>query len=52
QPKPSVPQREGKVIITDDQSEDQRKLVPALKEVLLDPDAPILVHYEINGKIF
>ncbi|GKE83543.1 hypothetical protein Tco_1557285, partial [Tanacetum coccineum] len=47
-----VPQREGKVIATDDQSDVQTKLVPASKEVRHDPDAPILVPYEINGKNF
>ncbi|GJT02890.1 hypothetical protein Tco_0824059 [Tanacetum coccineum] len=44
--------REGKAIVTDDQPEDQRKLVPASKEVRPDLDAPILVPYEINGKNF
>ncbi|GJS35288.1 hypothetical protein Tco_0533670 [Tanacetum coccineum] len=52
QPEPSVPQRKGKVIVTNDQPEDQRKLVPASKEVRPDPDALILMPYEINGKIF
>ncbi|GJZ27661.1 retrovirus-related pol polyprotein from transposon TNT 1-94 [Tanacetum coccineum] len=33
QPEPFVPQREGKAIVTDDQPEDQRKLVPASKEI-------------------
>ncbi|GJT09117.1 hypothetical protein Tco_0843579 [Tanacetum coccineum] len=47
-----VPQREGKAIAIDDQHNIQTKLVPASKEVRLDPDAPILVPYEINGKIF
>ncbi|GJX07440.1 hypothetical protein Tco_0195372 [Tanacetum coccineum] len=42
----------GKAILTDDQPANQRKLVPALKEVHPNPDAPILVPYEINGKIF
>ncbi|GKB70554.1 hypothetical protein Tco_0931966, partial [Tanacetum coccineum] len=39
-------------IIIDDQPEDQRNLVHASKEARLDPDAPILVPYEINGKNF
>ncbi|GKC76959.1 hypothetical protein Tco_1127733 [Tanacetum coccineum] len=47
-----VPQREGKAIAIDDQPEVQTKLMPALKEVRPDPDAPILVPYEINGKVF
>ncbi|GJR89775.1 hypothetical protein Tco_0213786 [Tanacetum coccineum] len=47
-----VPQREGKAIATDDQPDIQTKLVPASKEVRPDPDAPILVPYEINGKNF
>ncbi|GKE31179.1 hypothetical protein Tco_1450501 [Tanacetum coccineum] len=33
QPEPSVPQREGKGIVTDDQPKVQRKLVPASKEI-------------------
>ncbi|GJS53103.1 hypothetical protein Tco_0626465 [Tanacetum coccineum] len=33
QPEPYVPQREGKAIVTDDQPEDQRKLVPTSKEI-------------------
>ncbi|GJW39954.1 hypothetical protein Tco_0065799 [Tanacetum coccineum] len=52
QPKQFVPRREGKAIVTDDQPEDQRKLVPASKEVRPDLDAPILVPYEINGLNF
>ncbi|GKB67904.1 hypothetical protein Tco_0929316, partial [Tanacetum coccineum] len=52
QPEPSVPQREGKAIATDDQPEVQSKLVSASKEVRPDPDALILVPYEINGKNF
>ncbi|GJX18721.1 hypothetical protein Tco_0221398 [Tanacetum coccineum] len=44
--------KEGKAIVTDDQPEDQRKFMPVSKEVRPDPDAPILVPYEINGKIF
>ncbi|GJR33825.1 hypothetical protein Tco_1209509 [Tanacetum coccineum] len=43
---------EGKAIILDDQLEDQRKLVPASKDVRPDPDAPIIMPCEINGKIF
>ncbi|GJX27712.1 hypothetical protein Tco_0235791 [Tanacetum coccineum] len=49
---PSVPQREGKAIVTDDQPEVQRKLMPASKEVRPDPDALILVPYEINRNFF
>ncbi|GJX14515.1 hypothetical protein Tco_0206273 [Tanacetum coccineum] len=52
QPEPLVPQREGRGIVTDDQLEVQRKLVSASKEVQPNPDAPILVPYETNGKIF
>ncbi|GJY97652.1 hypothetical protein Tco_0514562 [Tanacetum coccineum] len=33
QPEPSVPQREGKAIVTNDQPEDQRKLMPTSKEI-------------------
>ncbi|GJS09719.1 hypothetical protein Tco_0366515 [Tanacetum coccineum] len=47
-----VPQREGKAIAIDDQPEVQTKLMPSLKEVCPDPDALILVPYEINGKVF
>ncbi|GJW39322.1 hypothetical protein Tco_0065167 [Tanacetum coccineum] len=47
-----VPKRERKAIATDDQPEVETKLVPASKEVRPDPDAPILMPYEINGKNF
>nr|GEU73724.1 hypothetical protein [Tanacetum cinerariifolium] len=39
-PEPSVPQREGKGIATDDQAEDQRKLVKASSIFRHDPDEP------------
>ncbi|GJX08077.1 hypothetical protein Tco_0196009 [Tanacetum coccineum] len=51
QPEPSVPQREGKGMVTDDQPE-QTKLVKASSIVCPNPDAPILVPYTINGKLF
>ncbi|GKD45649.1 hypothetical protein Tco_1270294, partial [Tanacetum coccineum] len=51
-PEPIIPQREGKCIATDEQTEDQRKLVKASSTVHPDPDAPILVPYTINGKLF
>nr|GFC35667.1 hypothetical protein [Tanacetum cinerariifolium] len=51
-PEPSVPQREGKVITTDDQAEDQRKLVKASSIVHPDPDEPVRVKFMINGKSF
>nr|GEZ93036.1 hypothetical protein [Tanacetum cinerariifolium] len=47
-----VPQRDRKAIASDDHPKVQTKLVPASKEVCLDPDAPILLPYEINRKIF
>nr|GFA65451.1 hypothetical protein [Tanacetum cinerariifolium] len=37
---PSIPQREGKGIATDDQAEDQRKMVKALSVVRPNPDEP------------
>ncbi|GJV00497.1 hypothetical protein Tco_1329767 [Tanacetum coccineum] len=52
QPEPYVPQREGMEIATNDQLEIQTKLVPILKEVCPNPDALILVPYEINGNFF
>ncbi|GJZ67902.1 hypothetical protein Tco_0631142 [Tanacetum coccineum] len=48
QPEPSVPQREGKGIDTDDQLEVQTKLVKASSIIRPDPDAPIFVLYMIN----
>ncbi|GJZ73181.1 hypothetical protein Tco_0637327, partial [Tanacetum coccineum] len=52
-PEPQVTQRKGKGIATEEQLKPSlKKLVPASKEVRPDPDAPILVPYEINGKIF
>ncbi|GJT32177.1 hypothetical protein Tco_0922596 [Tanacetum coccineum] len=44
--------QEGKSIVIDDQPKVQRKLVTASKEVRPDLDAPVLVPYKINGKIF
>ncbi|GJZ84769.1 hypothetical protein Tco_0650108 [Tanacetum coccineum] len=52
QPEPPVPQKEGKGITTDEQLESQPKLVKASSDVHPDPDAPILVPYEINLKLF
>nr|GEY45717.1 hypothetical protein [Tanacetum cinerariifolium] len=51
QPKPSVPQREGKCIVTDDQAEFQRKVIKASSIVHLDLDEPVRVEFMINGKI-
>ncbi|GJV44636.1 retrovirus-related pol polyprotein from transposon TNT 1-94 [Tanacetum coccineum] len=51
-PEPIIPQREGKGIPTDEQAGDQRKLVKASSIVHPDPDAPFLVPYTINGKLF
>ncbi|GJT23375.1 hypothetical protein Tco_0893312 [Tanacetum coccineum] len=48
----SVPQREGKGIATEAQSEPQRKLVKASSIIRPGPDAQILVPYTINGKLF
>ncbi|GJT27098.1 retrovirus-related pol polyprotein from transposon TNT 1-94 [Tanacetum coccineum] len=50
-PEPFVQQREGKGISTDDQAENQTKLVKASSIVHPDPDAPVLVPYTINGKL-
>nr|GEZ57291.1 hypothetical protein [Tanacetum cinerariifolium] len=47
---PYVPQREGKVIKTDNMAKDQRKLVKASSIVRPDPDKPIRVEFVINGK--
>nr|GEV99130.1 hypothetical protein [Tanacetum cinerariifolium] len=47
---PYVPQREGNVITTDDQAEDQRKLVKASSIVRPDLDEPVTVEFMINGK--
>nr|GEY93086.1 hypothetical protein [Tanacetum cinerariifolium] len=45
--------KQGKAIVTDDQPEDQRKLVPTSKEVCLDPDAPILIKKVVEeSKLF
>ncbi|GJW54718.1 hypothetical protein Tco_0098803 [Tanacetum coccineum] len=52
QPEPSVPKIEGKGIATDDQPEVHTKLVKASSIMRLNPDAPILVPYMINGKLF
>ncbi|GJS54617.1 hypothetical protein Tco_0627979 [Tanacetum coccineum] len=46
-----VPQRERKGIATDEQLESTKKLVPASKVILEDPDEPIRVSYMINGKM-
>ncbi|GJY09547.1 retrovirus-related pol polyprotein from transposon TNT 1-94 [Tanacetum coccineum] len=43
---------EGKGIATEEQAEDQRKLVKASSIVRPDPDALVLVPYTINGKLF
>nr|GEV78512.1 ribonuclease H-like domain, reverse transcriptase, RNA-dependent DNA polymerase [Tanacetum cinerariifolium] len=51
-PEPSVPQREGKGIATDDHAEDQRKLVKALSIVRPDPDELVRVKFMINGKTY
>nr|GEV37268.1 hypothetical protein [Tanacetum cinerariifolium] len=50
-PEPSMPQREGKCIATDDQVKDQKKLVKASSIVRPDPGEPIRVEFMINGKI-
>ncbi|GJT36371.1 hypothetical protein Tco_0926790 [Tanacetum coccineum] len=50
-PKPSIPQREGKGIATDDQPE-QTKLVKTSSIMCPNHDAPILVPYTINRKLF
>ncbi|GKA68862.1 hypothetical protein Tco_0768779 [Tanacetum coccineum] len=42
----------GKGIATEEQVEDQRKLVKASSIVRPDPDALVLVPYTINGKLF
>ncbi|GKD80857.1 hypothetical protein Tco_1347696 [Tanacetum coccineum] len=52
QPEPYVPQREGKGIATDEHLESPPKLVKASSVVRPDPDAPILVPYTINRKLF
>nr|GEU61090.1 hypothetical protein [Tanacetum cinerariifolium] len=52
QPKPSVPQREGKGIATDEHLESPPKLVKASSVVRPNPGAPFLVPYTINGKLF
>ncbi|GJU61786.1 hypothetical protein Tco_1243621 [Tanacetum coccineum] len=49
--KPSVTLRKGKGIATDEQAK-KRKLVKASSIVRPDPDAPILIPYTINGKLF
>ncbi|GJV18855.1 hypothetical protein Tco_1367875 [Tanacetum coccineum] len=48
-PEPVIPQREGKGIATDEQVEDQKKLVKALSIIRPDPDA--LIPYTINGEL-
>nr|GEU49849.1 retrovirus-related Pol polyprotein from transposon TNT 1-94 [Tanacetum cinerariifolium] len=50
-PEPSIPQREGKGIATDDQAKDQRKLVKASFIVRPDPDEPVRFEFMINEKI-
>ncbi|GKD75407.1 hypothetical protein Tco_1333689, partial [Tanacetum coccineum] len=45
-----IPQREGKGIATDEQIEDQRKLVKASSIIHPDPDA--LIPYIINGEVY
>nr|GFC76302.1 hypothetical protein [Tanacetum cinerariifolium] len=45
---PFVPQREGKVIATDDHAEDQRKLVKASSIIHPDPDEPVRVEFLIK----
>ncbi|GJS97837.1 hypothetical protein Tco_0804805 [Tanacetum coccineum] len=50
-PKPIVPQRKGKGIATDEQVEDQRKLVSASSIVHPDPDEPVRVEFMINGRM-
>nr|GFB71724.1 hypothetical protein [Tanacetum cinerariifolium] len=52
QPEPSVPQREGKGIATDEHIESPPMLVKATSDVRPDLDALILVPYTINGKLF
>nr|GEX03708.1 hypothetical protein [Tanacetum cinerariifolium] len=49
-PEPSVPQREGKGIATDDQAKD-KKMVKASSIVCPDPDEPVGVEFMINEKI-
>ncbi|GJZ44040.1 hypothetical protein Tco_0591295 [Tanacetum coccineum] len=49
-PEPIIPQREGKGIATDEQVEDQRKLVKASSIIRPDPDA--LIPYTINGEVY
>nr|GEU55520.1 hypothetical protein [Tanacetum cinerariifolium] len=51
-PEPSVSQKEGKGIATDDQAENQRKLVKASSIVRPDPDETIRVEFVIDGKTF
>ncbi|GKA06350.1 hypothetical protein Tco_0685574, partial [Tanacetum coccineum] len=51
QPRPYVPQREGKGIAIDEHLESPPKLVKASYAVHPNPDAPILVPYMINGKL-
>ncbi|GJT37748.1 hypothetical protein Tco_0937613 [Tanacetum coccineum] len=50
QSEPSVPQREGKGIATEEQLKSTKKLAPASKVIREDPDEPIRVPYMINGK--
>nr|GEZ23819.1 retrovirus-related Pol polyprotein from transposon TNT 1-94 [Tanacetum cinerariifolium] len=51
-PEPFVPQRKRKSIATDDQAEDQRKLVKASNIVCPDPDGLVRVKFVINEKTF
>nr|GEU43458.1 hypothetical protein [Tanacetum cinerariifolium] len=51
-PEPSIPQKEGKGIATDNQVEDQRKLVKASFIVRLDLDEPVRVEFVINRETF
>nr|GEW39333.1 hypothetical protein [Tanacetum cinerariifolium] len=48
-PEPSVLQREGKGIATEDQAANQRKLVKASSIVRPNPDEPVRVEFVING---
>ncbi|GJR37226.1 hypothetical protein Tco_1212910 [Tanacetum coccineum] len=47
-----VPKKEGKAIANNYQPDVQTKLMHASKEVLTNPDAPIIMPYEINGIFF
>ncbi|GJR29141.1 retrovirus-related pol polyprotein from transposon TNT 1-94 [Tanacetum coccineum] len=47
-----VPQREGKGIVTEEQSKPQTKLVKASATIREDPNEPIKVPYMIHGKMY